>query len=145
MKYSKARQGRIFIVKFEHKDDLLTELKKLAEKEKINFATIIFLGALAKGKIIAGPKKLEVPATGDCLEFNDGREVLGLGTIVRDKNGTHAHIHAAYGKKKNTLTGCLRDDGRVFITVEAVITEFKGVKVSRAKDKKTGHRLLKFG
>ena len=56
MKYQQAELGRVFVVKFEHGDDLLESIKELVSREEISFATISFLGALLKADIVAGPK-----------------------------------------------------------------------------------------
>jgi len=49
MKYTKGTAGRVFLVRFEDEDILIEKLGDLARKEKIQAATLIFLGALKKG------------------------------------------------------------------------------------------------
>lgn len=39
MKYEKGSAGRVFVVKLEHGDDFLAEIKGLAAKESIRSAT----------------------------------------------------------------------------------------------------------
>ncbi|MGB2600921.1 MAG: DUF296 domain-containing protein [Candidatus Omnitrophota bacterium] len=144
MRYTEGSIGRVFLVKFEHGDDLLGKVKELVVKEDIKLAAITFIGALSKGDIVAGPDKLELPAVPTWISFTDGREVFGSGTIIKEKDEVHLHIHSTLGRGEEVLTGCLRKNCEVFVTVEAIVTEIQGVKVSRVKDKDTGCNVLEF-
>ncbi len=144
MQYTTATTGRIFIVKFEHGDDLHKGLEELAVKEDISFATITFLGALTSADIVAGPEKPELPAVPTWLSFADGREVVGFGTIARKNGEVSLHIHATLGKGEKALAGCLRKNCEIFITVEAIITELKGARIAKKKDDRTGYDLMAF-
>ncbi len=143
MQYKQGSIGRVFLVKFEHGDDLLEKLKDLASKEGISLATVTFLGALSAGDIAAGPRELSLPAVPTGVSFSDGREVLGFGIITAEEGRAQAHIHATFGKGEKALTGCMRKNCGVFVTVEAVIAEILGVKTSRRRDNETGCDLLK--
>ena len=116
----------------------------MAQKEKLSFASILLLGALEKGDIVTGPKEAKIPPMPDERTFDDGREIVGFGTIVTEGSDVKMHLHGAMGRGTETFLGCLRKDGKVFITIEAVITEYKGVDVIRAKDPSTGINLLTF-
>jgi uncharacterized protein len=144
MKYARGTVGRIFFVRFEHGEDILEKIRELAEKESISLATITLIGALKDATIVCGPSKPEIPPEPVFVSFDDGREVLGIGTLVRRKDGIHPHIHGSFGKGEQALTGCLRKDCRTFITIEALITEVSGVTAERKKDDKTGIELLSF-
>ena len=54
-----------------------------------------------------------------------------------------AIIHTAMGKKAKTLTGCVRKASKVFLVVEAVVFELKGVSATKSIDPKTGINLLR--
>jgi predicted DNA-binding protein with PD1-like motif len=144
MKYSRGSIGRIFLVRFEHGDSLLEEIKKLANKESISAATINFIGALSSGDIVTGPKKTELPPEPNLMSFDEGREVIGFGTVIKKNEGVTVHVHSSLGRGGDVLTGCLRGDIDVFVTIEAVVTEVKDIKVSKKKDKRTGIELLEF-
>ncbi len=144
MEYAQGTFGRVFLVKFEHGDDLLKEIESLLEAENISLATIALIGALASADIVTGPEKKELPPEPIWNSFDDGREVVGLGTLVRKNGKLTAHIHSAFGKGREVLVGCLRKKSEVFITVEAVVTELTGIDVSKQKDKKVGLELLSF-
>lgn len=144
MKYTKGRVGRIFLLKFEDDDIVIEELNKLAKNEKIKTAVFVFLGALKKGKLVCGPKKPVIPPEAYWVSFKDGWEVMGIGTIFSDKSGlAQIHVHSSMGKRNRVLTGCIRKDSRVFLVIEAVVFELKGVKATKAIDPKTGINLLR--
>ncbi|MCK9431449.1 MAG: DUF296 domain-containing protein [Candidatus Omnitrophica bacterium] len=143
MKYTKGEIGRVFLVKFDNNDILIPRISDLARKEKIRSASIIFIGALRAGELAAGPRKPVIPPDANMLSFKDGWEVMGLGTIFTNTKGPQIHIHASMGKKNKVLTGCVRGDSRVFLVVEAVILELKGVKANKEIDPRTGLNLLK--
>jgi hypothetical protein len=68
---------------------------------------------------------------------------MGIGTVFTNAKGPQIHIHSAMGKKLKTLTGCLREDSKVFLVIEAIVFELKGVKATKAIDPETGLNLLK--
>ena len=143
MEYTQGQIGRIFLLKFNDDDIVIEELEKLARKEKIRSAVFIFLGALKKGHLVAGPKKPIVPPEPHWLVFKNAWEALGVGTIFSNKKRPQIHIHTTMGKKNNVLTGCLRKDSKVFLVLEAVVFELKGVRAVKGIDPSTGLNLLK--
>ena len=142
MKYTKGTIGRVFLVKFEDDDILIDNLSGLAKQEQIKAATVIFIGALKKGDLVTGPKKPVIPPEPNKVVFKDGWEVMGIGTIFTNSKGPQIHLHTSMGKKKKVLTGCLRGKSKVFLVIEAVVLELKGVKASKEIDPKTGLNLL---
>jgi predicted DNA-binding protein with PD1-like motif len=143
MDYTQGRMGRVFLLRFKDADVLLDELSALAKKEKIGTATFVFLGALKKGHLVTGPKKPVIPPEPNWITFKDGWEVMGMGTIFTNKTGPQIHVHATMGKKNKMLTGCVRKESQVFLVIEAVVFELKGMKATKKIDPKTGLNLLK--
>lgn len=143
MKYSKGSIGRIFLVKFDNGDVLTDELDRFARREGVRAATILFIGALNSGSLVTGPKRPVVPPEPNWVEFGGGWEVMGMGTIFANRSGPQIHIHASMGKKARTLTGCVRKKSKVFLVIEAVVFELKGVKAAKDIDPDTGLNLLK--
>ncbi|MDD5084805.1 MAG: DUF296 domain-containing protein [Candidatus Omnitrophica bacterium] len=143
MHYTQGRVGRIFILKFNDGDSFVKELAGFARKERIKVASVIFLGALKKGDLVTGPKKPVIPPVPNWVRFKNAWEALGIGTIFTNKSGPQVHVHAAMGKAKKTLTGCVRKDSRVFLVIEAVVFELKGVRASKEIDPETGLNLLR--
>lgn len=143
MQYTKGTIGRVFLLKFKDDDILIKELDKFARKEGLKAATMVFIGALKKGDLVTGPKKPVIPPEPNWVKFDKAWEVMGIGTIFTNSNGPQIHIHTAMGKRSKTLTGCIRKDTRVFLVIEAIVLELKGVKASKDIDRKTGLNLLK--
>ncbi|OIO36456.1 MAG: hypothetical protein AUJ74_02475 [Candidatus Omnitrophica bacterium CG1_02_44_16] len=143
MKYTKGSIGRVFLLKFKDDDVLLDGLTALAKKEKIKSATCIFIGALKTGYLVTGPKKPVIPPEPNWKQFRDGWEAMGVGTIFTNKSGPQVHVHVTMGQKNKMLTGCVRKDSKVFLVIEAVIFELKGVKATKDIDPRTGLNLLK--
>ena len=143
MEYTAGKIGRIFLLKFKDDDVLIDELDKFARKERIKAATLVFLGALKKGDLVTGPKKPVIPPEPNWVGFKDAWEAMGMGSIFTNKLGPQIHIHTAMGKKLKTLTGCVRKRSKVFLVIEAVVFELKGVKATKEIDPKTGLNLLK--
>lgn len=143
MQYTKGNIGRLFLLKFKDDDVLLDELSLFTKKEKLKAAAMIFIGALKKGDLVTGPRKPVIPPEPNKVYFKDGWEVMGIGTIFTNKSGPQIHIHGSMGKKQKVLTGCVRGKSKVFLVVEAVIFELKGVKAAKEIDPKTGLNLLK--
>jgi len=143
MKYTKGEIGKIFVLKFDNNDIFLDELKKFARKEKLKSAVFVFIGALRKGKLVTGPKKPIIPPEPNWVKFKDGWEALGIGTIFTGKSGAQIHVHSSMGKKNKVITGCIRQKAKVFLVIEALVFELKGIKASKDLDPETGLNLLK--
>ena len=143
MQYTQGNIGRIFLLKFENNDILLDKLGEFVKKERLKAAAMVFIGALRKGDLVTGPKKPVIPPEPNKVYFSDGWEVMGIGTIFTNSKGPQIHIHASMGKKNKVLTGCVRGKSKVFLVIEAVILELKGIKASKDIDPKTGLNLLR--
>lgn len=143
MRYTKGSIGRIFLLKFEDDDIVIKNVNNFAKKERVKTGVIIFIGALKKGDLVTGPKKPVIPPEPNWVKFKDAWEVMGIGTIFTNKSGPQIHIHTAMGKKNKTLTGCVRKDSKVFLVLEAVCFELKGIKATKDLDPETGLNLLK--
>ncbi len=143
MRYSKGKMGRVFLIKFDDGDILTDTLAAFAGKERLKAACMVFMGALKKGDLVTGPKKPVIPPEPNWIKFKDAWEVMGIGTIFANKTGPQIHIHTAMGKKLRTLTGCVRRKTEVFLVIEAVVFELKGIKASKELDPKTGLNLLR--
>ncbi|HHT9120524.1 MAG TPA: PPC domain-containing DNA-binding protein [Candidatus Hypogeohydataceae bacterium YC41] len=142
MKYTQCRPGRVFVVRFDHGEDFLKELTELIKKEDIRAGVIHFLGALEKAGIVVGPERVEVPPTPMWREFQDGRELVGFGTIFWKGEQPKVHIHSSIGRDEKIFLGCIRRDTTIYLTIEAIILELEGIVARRQLDEKTGVDLL---
>lgn len=142
MQYQQGKIGRVFLAKIEDGDDLLEELKNLAQKEEINSANFFLLGAMEKASFVGGPKACNIPPEPVWCGFADGRELLGIGTIFSDGEEPILHLHGVFGKGDTALMGCIRDDAKAYLIVEVVIYELVGFEVRREMDYKLGVKVL---
>jgi len=145
MKYTEGKIGRVFVVKFEDRDIVLREVERFCRARKIKSGICFFIGALREGDMAAGPKKPVIPPEPNMLSFAGGWETLGIATIFTGKKGPQVHVHSSMGQGARVLTGCVRKDSSVFLVLEAVIFELKGVKASKDIDPRTGLNLLSVG
>ncbi|MFP7755479.1 PPC domain-containing DNA-binding protein [Thermodesulfobacteriota bacterium B35] len=131
MEYQCATVGRVVYVRFDHGDDLMAELVRLARQEKIRCAWFHLFGGLAGAGVVTGPREPTVPPEPVWEQVEDTREVLGTGSIFLDGEEPKIHLHAAMGHHGKTLTGCVRRDTEVYLVMEAVLFEITGLDVSR--------------
>lgn len=143
MKYTKGRAGRIFVARFEDREEILKNLQELALKEDIKAGVFYLLGGIRKGRIVAGPERDELPPKPIWKEIKDNNEVLGIGSIFWQGGEPKIHLHGAFGRGEGVSVGCLREAGEVFLILEAIIIEIEGIKAEREFDPGTGLTLLK--
>ncbi|MFN3527637.1 MAG: PPC domain-containing DNA-binding protein [Candidatus Altarchaeaceae archaeon] len=142
MKYTKTNIGRVFLIKFEHNDDFLEEMKNFVVKENIKAGIFYLIGGIEKAEFAVGPKKIEIPPNPIIMDFYDGREILGIGTIFwNDK--PKIHIHAGMGRENNVNLGCIRKNAKVYLTIECVLMELQ-TNAKKEFDEKIGIDLLNF-
>jgi predicted DNA-binding protein with PD1-like motif len=134
MKYKIGRPGRIVVVRFEDKDDILENLVEIARREKLKAAVVYVVGGMREGNIVVGPEKEEFPPTPVWKRLGESHEVVGLGTIFWQGEDPKVHFHGAFGKKDSVKVGCLRDNAETFLVLEAVIMEIEGVDARRVLD-----------
>ena len=142
MKYQSGSLGRVFWATLDHGEDLRGGLLDLVRRENINQAVVLLLGALESGRMVLGPVRPEVPPEPAWFDFADGREIVGLGSLARGDDGPTLHLHLSAGRSDDVRTGCLREDSRVFLVVEAVILEISGPVLRRVFDRDAGVELL---
>jgi predicted DNA-binding protein with PD1-like motif len=126
-------------------DHLPGSLELFVAEKKICSALCFFLGGVKEeGKIVVGPSEGGVIPPNPMVELLRGvHEVCGTGTIFLDKTKRpKLHMHASFGRGKNTITGCIRRGIDVWQIGEIVILELLDVVACREKDTKTGFELL---
>lgn len=144
MKVQEGRIGRTFMVKFEHGDDLIQEILNLAKKKGIDTGFIMLLGALRRADMVTGPRECTVPPEPNWVSFDDGREILAMGTLICNEEGHPTlHLHGGVGREEYSLTGCLRANTEVYLVVEGVILELEGIKARRVLDPLLQMKVLK--
>ncbi len=145
MKYSQAKQGRIFVIRLEDGDIVHEEIERFARKESIKAAALIIIGGADKGsKLVVGPKHGRMK-TIEPIEhiLNDVHEVTGTGTIFPDDEGNPTlHMHMACGRKTFTTTGCIRNGVKVWHIMEVILFELTETSGTRTFESQTGLKLL---
>ena len=145
MKYCTAEPGRIFVIRIEDGEILHECIETFAEKKKIKAAALFVLGGADKNsKLVVGPDKSRAKKiTPMELTLEDAYEISGVGTIFPNAKGKPIlHMHIACGRKKSTVTGCVRRGVKVWHVMELVIWELTGTSARRLLDPNSGFELL---
>lgn len=148
MDYDIGKIGRVVVARLFEGEDIYAEIQGLAARENIRRATVLLVGGMRKGKIVVGPKSPTVPLEPEFREFDDAREIAGVGTIFPedcDNGAAKLHLHAAIGRGDETHAGCPRGGATVFCVLEAVITEILDIDATRRLDGNTALKLLTVG
>jgi predicted DNA-binding protein with PD1-like motif len=147
MKYSEGKIGRIFTLRLENGDKLPDIIEKFALEKKINSALVLYLGGANKtSKVVVGPKDSNSVSPIPMVTSLKGiSESHGLGTIfLNEKKIPILHMHASFGRKTKTITGCVRKGVNIWLVGEIVILEILNTTGTRKIDHKSGFELLDF-
>ena len=146
MKYSQAKQGRVFVLRLEDGDVVHEEIERFARDHGIKAAALIIIGGADKGsKLVVGPEDGRASPVVPMEHVLDNvHEIAGTGTIFPDEEGHPVlHMHTACGRKSATVTGCVRRGVKVWYIMEVVLFELVDTTSVRAFDAETGFKLLK--
>ena len=143
MEYAIGRIGRVIVARGFEGEDVYNGIEGIARKENIRSAAVMIVGGLRSAKVVVGPKNPYGPIEPIFRQFDDAREIAGVGTIFHDGNGPSLHLHGAIGRGDETIVGCPRGGANVFCVLEIVIMEIEGVDASRAPDPDTALKLLR--
>ncbi len=144
MKYQVGEIGRVILAHFEDGDEIISNLTGIVRKERIKACIFYLLGGITEGRIVVGPRNDDArPPEPTWREIVDSHETLATGTVFWYGDEPRAHIHGTYGKFDSVKTGCLRDEAKTFLVLEAVILELKGINAVREMDPDIQMALLK--
>jgi predicted DNA-binding protein with PD1-like motif len=146
MKYSQAKQGRIFIIRLEDGDIIHKEIEDFSYKKSIKAAALIILGGADQGsKLTVGPKQGRgetIIPMGHILD--NVYEIAGTGTIFPDEKGKPSlHMHITCGRNASSITGCVRQGVKAWHIMEIILFELVDTTAVRAFDSTTGFELLR--
>ncbi len=135
------RFGNVMIVRIDKGEEILEEMKKAAEAEKVRLASVSALGALEFMAVgVYDVEKKQYFRN----EFHGPLEIVSLTGTIDTMNGEYyAHIHLAAADGSGNVFGGHMNQGIVSATCEMVITIVDGT-VDRAKDEVTGLNLFRF-
>jgi predicted DNA-binding protein with PD1-like motif len=143
MEYGIGRLGRVIVVRLFEGEDVYASIESLAAKENVRSAAVVMVGGLRKAKVVVGPRNPTGPIEPVYKEFNDAREIAGVGTIFREGDKPNLHLHAAIGRGDEVIAGCPRGGASVFCVLEVIILEIEGVDTGRDLDPELGLKLLR--
>lgn len=145
MQFTEAKLGRVFVLRLHDDDHLPDVLELFAKEQNLNSALCFFLGgAKDNSRVVVGPRKGQVVPPEPMITLLDGvHEACGMGTIFVDEAGRpKLHMHASFGRKEETVTGCVRMGVDVWRIGEVVMLELTEIAAHRAIDKETGFEFL---
>ena len=142
MEYQVGRIGRAVVVRGFEGEDLYAPLEEIALRENIRSALVVVLGGLRSARVVVGPKRPTGKIEPQFTEFDDAREVVGVGTIFWDDQRPVLHLHAGIGRGSEAIVGCPRGGASVFCVLEAILLEIEGVDAERRLDPELGLKLL---
>lgn len=146
MRYSEAKQGRVFLIRLEHGEVLHETIERFAREQGVRAGALIALGGADAGSVlVVGPEQADArPITPLLHTLQDVHELVGAGTLAWDEEsgGALLHMHVACGRGETTKTGCVRQGVRVWQTLEVVLFELTDTTAHRVFDPRLGFKLL---
>ena len=135
------RFGNTIFVRIDKGEEILSELKIIAEKEKIKLGTVNALGAVSQFTVGVF-KTYEKKYISN--EFIGDFEIVSLtGTINTFNDEFYCHIHMSAGNLKGEVFGGHLNKALISATCEMVINIIDG-RVDRYFDEQVGLNLFKF-
>jgi predicted DNA-binding protein with PD1-like motif len=145
MQFTEAKLGRVFVLRLHDGDRLPDVLESFAAEKKVSSALCFFLGgAKEKSRVVVGPKDGKALPPEPMVTLLEGvHEACGVGTIFADEEGRpKLHMHASFGRKRNTVAGCVRMGVGVWQIGEVIVIELTGAQARRVIDKKTNFEFV---
>lgn len=143
MEYTQGKLGRVFVARLHEGESVYVAVEEIANKENIESAAVLAVGGIRSGKVVTGPESPTGKLVPHYEEFNDARELVGVGTLFRREGKPDLHFHAGMGRGTESLVGCPRAGMAVYLIMEIVIIELAGVDAERVLDEETGAHLLR--
>jgi predicted DNA-binding protein with PD1-like motif len=141
--YTEGTLGRVFVARLEEGESVYTAVEEIARRESISCGAVFALGGMRRGKVVTGPENTTGKIVPHYEEFEDARELVGVGTVFPADGEPSLHFHAGIGRGDSALVGCPRAGMSVFLVLEVVIIELCGVEAARVMDEASGLKLLR--
>lgn len=145
MKFSQAKQGRVFIIRLEDGEILHHEIEKFAQDHSVKAASLIVLGgADIDSKLIVGPQHArETSITPMQKVLDNVHEITGTGSLFLDEKGNPSlHMHISCGRNNSTITGCVRRGVKVWHVMEVIMFELLDTTAVRKMEPAISFELL---
>ena len=135
------RFGNTIVARIDKGEEILNEVKNIAEAEKIKLANINALGA-TNNFVVGVFKTSEKKYYSN--EFKGDFEIVSLTGTINTMNGEfYSHIHFSAGNDKGEVFGGHLNKAVVSATCEMIINIIDG-NVDRTHDEEIGLNLFKF-
>ena len=135
------RFGKTIVMRIDRGEEILTQLKIMAQKENIQLASVRALGAtndFTVGVFKTGEKKYYAN------HFTGDFEIVSLTGTISTMNGEYyAHLHMSAGDEQGRVFGGHLNEAVISATCEMVVEVIDG-RVERAFDETVGLNLYKF-
>jgi predicted DNA-binding protein with PD1-like motif len=145
MRYTQGQLGRVFVARLEDGESVYEAVEEIAQREGVKAAAVFALGGMRKGKVVTGPENTTGKVIPHYEEFDDARELVGVGTVFLSDGKPTLHFHAGIGRGESALVGCPRAGMSVYLVLEVVIMELVSVAAERTYDPGSGLNLLTIG
>lgn len=133
--------GDTIIARIDKGEEILEQVKEIAQKEKITLASVQALGAISR--FTAGVFKTEEKEY-LANELTGSYEIVSLTGTINTMNGEfYCHLHISAGNEKGEVFGGHLNRAIVSATCEMVIRKIDG-RVDRYYDEQIGLNLYKF-
>lgn len=139
MEYRKF--GKHIVLRLDPGEEILTQLRVLAEREDIRFAAVQGLGAVNDFTVGVFHTDTKVY---ESRRHQGAYEITSLtGTVGRMAGSFYAHLHFSAAGEDNTVLGGHLNEARISATGELVLTLIDG-ELDREKSPEVGLNLWKF-
>lgn len=142
MNYTQGTLGRVFVARLEDGESIYDAVHEIARRESIKSAAVWAVGGMRSGKVVTGPKHTTGKVIPHIEEFDDAREMVAFGTLFEQDGEPSLHLHAGIGRGDGAMVGCPRVAMSVYLVLEVVILELKGISAAREMDPEYGVHLL---
>jgi len=146
LKYSEARQGRVFILRLEDGEVLHEVVEAFAKEHGVRAAWLIAVGGADRGsRLVVGPERgRAAKIVSQMFELDEAHEVAGVGTLFPDEDGAPlVHMHMAAGRNDRAIVGCVRVGVKTWHVLEVIMVELLDTRACRKLDKELGFKLLR--
>ncbi len=146
MQAAEGRIGRVFVLRLEDGDRIPECIERFAAANGLLRAQVSMLGGVGGGRLVVGPEdgaaERIVPMT---RALDAVYEAAAVGTLFPDESGApRLHMHAALGRGREPLAGCVRQGLEVWKIGEVVLLEILGT-MRRVVDPAFGFEVLDVG
>lgn len=133
--------GDTYLVRLDPGEEILTQLRVLAEAEHIRLASVQALGAVDRFTVgVFDTVQKQYHAN----HFSGSFEIVSLtGTIDRMNGGHYCHLHMSAGNERGEVFGGHLNEAHISATCEMVIRLIDGA-VDRRHDEAIGLNLFQF-